>query len=501
MTAKQTWTQRLTIASYALHIFALVTAIVTSAIPGGFDSASVLAAVVATIGASVAFVTRIPFPDKSTREVVVLAVSIVCFSVACGLTGGFDSTYTLMPIATIFLAAVGGGMTAAMPTATLAVLGVGAASLTGGTVEITGAVIRIPAFYFLTAIAFSEVRRAVFDQGEIAADARLVADAASSRLQNLQETHDLLEVLVKVATSPDINAVATAQDAIRDVAVIFPSAASRIVARSGTVLAMRGDQPERDADHVLSIAAMDVPAATLSVWTDGDAATEGQLEMMHDALVPVGLAIENDQMVLKVAGLAVQRERVRLARELHDDIAPNVASVGLTLDMLIASSQLDAEQERNLSATRENVSLLVERIRSRVQDLRADRSRSLTDFAHSLVAEVDGDGPTVIVDIDERVPPRPAAAAEIRGVLTEAFRNALHHSAATVIRIHGRTDEIDGTVSVEDNGVGFDPDREPQQRFGLVGMRERGTLVNAEVSIDSEPSKGTIVTIAWRNTL
>jgi signal transduction histidine kinase len=206
-------------------------------------------------------------------------------------------------------------------------------------------------------------------------------------------------------------------------------------------------------------------------------------------------------MVLKVAGLAVQRERVRLARELHDDIAPNVASVGLTLDMLIASSQLDAEQERNLSATRENVSLLVERIRSRVQDLRADRSRSLTDFAHSLVAEVDADGPTVIVDIDERVPPRPAAAAEIRGVLTEAFRNALHHSAATVIRIHGRTDEIDGTVSVEDNGVGFDPDREPQQRFGLVGMRERGTLVNAEVSIDSEPSKGTIVTIAWRNTL
>lgn len=501
MTAKQTWTQRLTIASYALHIFTLVTAIVASAIPGGFDTLSVVAAVIATVGASMVFLARIPFPDRSTREVAVLAVAIGCFSVSCGFTGGFDSTYTLMPIATIFLAAVGGGMTAALPTATLAVLGVGAASVAGSDVQLTGSLIRIPAVYFLTAVAFSEVRRAVFDQGEIAADALLAAGAANSRRHNLQETHDILEVLVKVATSPDINAVATAQDSIRDIAVIVPSVASRIVTRSGTVLAQRGEQPNRDADQVLSITAMGEPAANLSVWFDAEPSNEVQLEMIQDALVPVGLAIENDAMVLKVAGLVIQRERVRLARELHDDIAPNVASVGLTLDMLIATNQLDPEQARNIAATRENVSLLVERIRSRVEDLRADRSSSLTDFSHSLVAEVDTDGPTVVVDIDERVPPRPAVAAEIRAVMTEAFRNALHHSGATVIRIQGRSDEIEGTVSVEDNGAGFNATDEPQQRFGLVGMRERGKLVNAEVSIESEPTEGTIVTIAWRNTL
>jgi signal transduction histidine kinase len=69
------------------------------------------------------------------------------------------------------------------------------------------------------------------------------------------------------------------------------------------------------------------------------------------------------------------------------------------------------------------------------------------------------------------------------------------------VRIHGTSDEAGGTISVEDNGNGFDPAAEPAQRFGLVGMRERGQLVNAEVSIDSEPTKGTIVTISWRNTL
>lgn len=501
MTRKQTWTERLTIASYALHIFALITAVVASAIPDGFDRVTVTAAVIAAIGASASFLARLPFPDSSTREVVILAVSIVCFSIAAGVTGGFDSTYTLMPIATIFLAAVGGGSTAAVPTAILAVLGIGTGAIAGGGVEVTGSLVRIPAFYALTALAFGEVRRAVFHQGEIAADALMTASAVVSRRQSLQATHDLLEDLVKVATSPDINAVSTAQNAIRDIAVIFPSEASRIVNGSGTVLAQRGTPPDSPPDHTISIGDTSDGTVVLSVWMTEGSPTEDQRDMMTDALEPLQLALENDAMLSTVAGMAVQRERVRLARELHDDIAPNVASVGLTLDMLLANSDLDTEQQRNLGATRENVSRLVERIRARVQDLRADRSGSLINFAHSLVAEVDADGPTMVVEIDERMPPRPAIASEVRAVMTEAVRNALHHAEANVIRIDGRSDELDGWISITDNGKGFDPSSDAPHRFGLVGMRERGKLVNADVTIESSSGKGTIVTIAWRSTL
>jgi signal transduction histidine kinase len=204
-------------------------------------------------------------------------------------------------------------------------------------------------------------------------------------------------------------------------------------------------------------------------------------------------------MVQKLARLAIQRERVRLARELHDDIAPSIASVGLALDMMLLSDDIDVEQRRNLDATRSNVTRLVESIRNRVQDLRADRTMSLVEVAHSLVAEVDTDGPTVIVDIDERTPPRPAIAMEISSLITEAFRNAVSHSGGSLIRVTGRIVETDGWIAVEDNGVGFDADQPPLGRYGLIGMRERAGLIGAELEVHSQKGAGTTVTITWRN--
>lgn len=495
----QAWTQRPKLASNSLHVAALATAAVSSMIPGGADTATIVAALIASVGVGAGLAARAPFPDRPVREIAILAGSLTASSVAAGLTGGMDSTYTLLPIAAIFLAAVGGGIRTAAPTALLATVGVLLAAAIGDTLEVTGNLIRIPAFYALTAIAFSEAQRALAAQAAITDDVLLAADAAGSRKESLETTHALLEDLVRVATSPNVNSVATAQNAVRDVGVIYPSTASRILDRSGTVLARRGPDQSRDAHHSIPVKVGRKRVATLQIWTSGAAPNEDQVKLIVLALEPVALAIENNEMLLEVAGIAVQYERVRLARELHDDVAPSVASVGLTLDMLLLTDQLDTEQTRNIEATRANVSLLVERIRQTVQDLRADRSKSLTEFAHGLVADVDSDGPTVVVSIEERTPPRPAIAAEIRAMLKEAFRNSLDHASATIIEIGGRINEEGGTLAVQDNGIGFDTESESSSRFGLVGMKERATLINAEVSIVSEIGRGTLVSITWRD--
>jgi len=167
--------------------------------------------------------------------------------------------------------------------------------------------------------------------------------------------------------------------------------------------------------------------------------------------------------------------------------------------MALMSGELDEEQTRNLSATRSNVSRLVEQIRKRVQDLRADRSMSIVEMAHSLVAEVDADGPTVIVNIDERIPPRPAIAAELGAFMAEAFRNALVHSEATAIWITGRITDHDGFLAVQDNGSGFDADQSTDQRFGLVGMRERAAIIGATFELEAVPDEGTVVSMTWRD--
>jgi len=499
VTGIRTWTERLKLASNVLHVLALLTAVVSSAIPTGWDGSNAVAAVVASLGVAFAFTATVPFPVSARREIAAMVGSLSAYCVAIGLTGGIDSSYTLLPVATIFLASVGGGIRVAAPVAAIATIGVFVAAAIGDSLEVTANLIRIAAIYTLTAIAFSEAQRAIAAQAAITDEALLAADVAGSRRMNLEATHSLLEDLVAVASSPNVNAVATAQDAIRDAFVIFPSVSSRIIDHNGTVLARRGPEQSSRPSTLIKVESGHGDAASLELWVTDAPPNEDQQNLLRTALIPVGLAIENNTMLLEVAGLAVQRERVRLARELHDDIAPSVASVGLTLDMLLLTDQLDTEQTRNVQATRQNIAALVDRIRDRVQDLRADRSKSLTEFIHGLVAEVDTDGPTVVISLDERTPPRPAIAAEVRAMLTESFRNALDHADASVIDIGGRISEGGGTVTIQDNGTGFDSTTVSDSRFGLVGMQERASLIGGHFTIESAPRQGTVVTISWRD--
>jgi signal transduction histidine kinase len=492
--------QRLTFASNTVHVATLVIAVGASLITYGTGTASVVAAIVAIVGVVVSLLATVPFPEKPVVEVTVIGVALTCYSISVWLTGGLDSTYTLLPIATIFLASAGGGLRFAGPSAAAATFGVLFAAVFSGVDGVSASLIRVPAFYAITAIAFSEIQRAVLARQALAADAELAADASETRKQSLAMTHTLLGDLMNVATSPGMNAVSSAQDAIRDIAVIFPSDASRIVDGSTTVLARRGPATEREPDHLIRSAVSDRSEVLLELWTTNGSPSDDQLDLIEQALEPASFAIDNHARIQEIAGHALHGERARLARELHDDIAPSIASVGLSLDMLLLTGQLDNEQTRNLEATRSNVSSLVERIRDRVQDLRADRSRSLTDYAHSLVAGVDADGPTVIVSLDERTPPRPAIAVEVRAIVNEVFRNALDHADASVITIKGRVDDLGGTIAIKDNGVGFDTGGDSGDRFGLIGIRERAAIINGEVSVKSSPKTGTLVAITWRNT-
>ena len=71
---------------------------------------------------------------------------------------------------------------------------------------------------------------------------------------------------------------------------------------------------------------------------------------------------------------------------------------------------------------------------------------------------------------------------------------------ASVIRIEGRINQGGGLITITDNGVGFDADTEADGRFGLVGIGERAAMINGEVSVESSPETGTLVSITWRNT-
>ena len=496
MTGTPSWSHRLRITSNIIHIGAFVVAAGSTLAALGMTTDTAAAIGISAFGVLVALLIPIPFPHGSWRGPGAVAVGIVLYSIAAMLTGGLTSGFILLPVAAIFLASVGGERY----TTGLAALGSIGGVLIIGAVAQSAAVdfVRISAIYALTALAFSEVQRAIAIESERTSDLLHATDAARTRTRKLTATHDLLEDLLTVATSPDINAVATAQDTLRDVAVILPDAPARIVGPGDVILARRGTIPSSSAPTVIPITWQHRPLARLELWTDSDDVTGAEMSALDQTVAPVGLAIDNDLMLQRLAGMTIQRERLRLARELHDDIAPSIAAVGLALDMVLMAGDLTPDQARNLEATRSNITRLVDTVRNRVQDLRADRSLSLVELAHSLVADIDADGPSIVIDIEERTPPRPAIAAEIGALLTESFRNAVRHADASIITITGRITETGGTLIVTDNGGGFDREGTPDGRFGLLGMKERASLIGAELAISSTLEAGTTVTVTWK---
>jgi signal transduction histidine kinase len=63
--------------------------------------------------------------------------------------------------------------------------------------------------------------------------------------------------------------------------------------------------------------------------------------------------------------------------------------------------------------------------------------------------------------------------------------------------VSGQVDRTYGSCSVVDDGIGFDPQHEPEGHYGLTGMRERAAKIGATIKFDSKPGVGTAVTVEW----
>jgi PAS domain S-box-containing protein len=196
---------------------------------------------------------------------------------------------------------------------------------------------------------------------------------------------------------------------------------------------------------------------------------------------------------------AQERERTRIARELHDDINQRMALLAIELEILKQTLPDSADE-----------------IRSRIQHL----GKSVTDIGmdiqaishrlHSSKLEYLGIMPAIAgfcrelseyqkVEIDFRhanVPP--ALPQEVSlclfRVLQQALQNGVKHSGSRSFKVElrGVSDEIQLTVS--DAGVGFESKLAMNgEGLGLISMRERLHLVKGEISIESQPNCGTTV--------
>lgn len=203
----------------------------------------------------------------------------------------------------------------------------------------------------------------------------------------------------------------------------------------------------------------------------------------------------------EVRSLATIDERRRLAREIHDGIAQEVASLGYYVDSLMADAA-DDDARTGLSGLRDQLTHLVSELRLSIFDLRSEVTPSATlgamlaDYVHQVGRQ---SGMTVHLSLNEtphRL--RVEVETEILRIAQEAITNARRHSCADHLWVTFSADPPQATLSITDDGAGLGEAREDS--FGMKIMRERADRIGADLAVVSEPDRGTSVALTLMTT-
>jgi len=201
----------------------------------------------------------------------------------------------------------------------------------------------------------------------------------------------------------------------------------------------------------------------------------------------------------EVRTLATADERRRLAREIHDGIAQEVASIGYLVDDLIADSE-SAEQRECLQTLRQELTRLVNELRLSIFDLRSEVSHSagissaLSDYVRQVGTR---SGMTVHLSLNETPQRlRVEVETEILRIAQEAITNARRHSGASNLWVTFLADPPEANLTIADDGHGLGVSREDS--YGLRIMRERAQRIGASLTIQERTGGGTEVCLLVR---
>jgi signal transduction histidine kinase len=236
---------------------------------------------------------------------------------------------------------------------------------------------------------------------------------------------------------------------------------------------------------------------------DGEVFTEDDEQMLRTFAASAATAIALAQSVqadrLRSSLDAADAERRRWARELHDETLQGLGGLRLLLSSALRRGNADRRQEAMREAVThieqeiENLRAIITELRPAALDelgLRAAIEGLLDHHRERSGLQIDGD----------LVLPGPSAGEErldgdletaVYRLVQEALTNVAKHARASKVRVAVRESEGELLVEIQDDGTGFDPNV-GSHGFGLAGMRERASLADGTLSVDSS-EQGTLV--------
>lgn len=231
---------------------------------------------------------------------------------------------------------------------------------------------------------------------------------------------------------------------------------------------------------------------------------ERQKEQKHKLILA---NIQLGEYANTLESLATSRERNRLARELHDTLAHTLSGISVNLEALKTYvREEDVEVERMLDASLQAARSGLDGTRRALKDLRA---QALEDLGLELALKtlLDNLAERQEIKVEAQIEPLvrllpPNVEQAFYRIGQESLENVALHANAR--KIFFALYEQDGTVEmrVSDDGVGFDPHSNlASDHYGIKGMRERATSIGADLTVDSQPDRGTTVSLRWERIL
>lgn len=221
-------------------------------------------------------------------------------------------------------------------------------------------------------------------------------------------------------------------------------------------------------------------------------------DLLAGFVPPLALALDNARWFARLRTVGADEERTRIARDLHDRIGQSLAYLAFELDRIITRHGEGDDLGPALDHLRDDVRGVIREVRDTLYDLRTDVSEdsSLAEILGRYADRVSDRTAlhfTINAEHGSRLPL--LQEREMWRIAQEAITNIERHARARNVDITWECDGERATITVADDGVGFEAGRSGRlDSYGMLGMRERASSIGAALDVRSTPGHGTSVT-------
>lgn len=235
-------------------------------------------------------------------------------------------------------------------------------------------------------------------------------------------------------------------------------------------------------------------------WRSSHTITNEDIRVATVLAQRAAVAIENARLFERASLAASLEERQRLARELHDSVSQ--ALYGISLGTRTARTLLERDPKR-ASEPLEYVSSLAEaglaELRALIFELRPE-SLQMEGLVAAFEKQFASLRARHSLEVTAAIEAEPNLRLDLKEALyrigQEAMHNTVKHARASHVWVTLARDDEHWTLTIHDNGIGFDPNGDFPGHLGLRSMAERANRVGGHFEITSSPTEGTTVKIS-----